>query len=684
MSRIRKSYLDSQKHKKSFLGKKNRPFSGMTMQRRTQNLHSQSILPQEPVQEQSLRWYIQPTDLRQEHLNNDLASSYEHMTLSAVRMLSKTMMRQAHNNKLSTNTHLERTLSRCLHTLSEDLDTGEILRKLLAIIGTYYQADRVRLYELDAHKKIHGDPHEWVSIPENPTFSGFRMNSEETALLVNILKSHGQYIISDIDKELDHTYYVYKSLKERNVRNLILVPIFSKKKVIAFIDVENAQVEQQNPMLLHSLTFFMRENLKHLLLSAKLECSNYTDSVTNLYNREKYRERLDVLDLAPLETMGILRLDVNGLKSINALYGEDYGNYVLSQTGNLLRKHAPSEDIFRMGNGEFLALLPNISRQEFNTIVNAIRTHEAAIDEYSVAVGAIWQWQEVDIQLAIADAGEIMMAEKQKYYKDLPHNHVHRRLHPAAIVLDEIDQGLFSIYLQPKVELSSGQIIGAEALIRKKQKNGKMVPPTKFIPTYEHDGTVRHVDFFVLEAVCKLLQKLIQKGAAINIAVNFSRVTLLSFDVRAEMEKICAKYNVPHEYIKIEITESIEKLDFNFFEQKLRNLHHAGFGVSLDDFGAKQSNLAMLTIPYFSEVKIDKVLLDNMDADHKNHIIVKHIINMVQDLETSACIVEGIETEEQRQKLMALGCKYGQGYLFHRPVPVDEFMHKLGLKVKEC
>ncbi len=583
----------------------------------------------------------------------------------------------AFDNFLGFDCSLEKSLIRCIETLTEDIDAIDSIKKLLALIGEFYDADRTHLYEFTASKKVVTNSYEWVSPIGFPIGnSSYLMSDEEFTFFSQQFREEGHYIVSSIYVDLDPTSSLFKMLVERRVHSLMLMPIFSKNKITSFIGVDNPRREKKNVALLRAISLFIRDNLNKLVLFKELESLNYTDSVTGLHNRNKYNEDLDKLEQDTLNTLGIIRIDVNGLKNINALYGEEYGNFVLMQTGKLFSKYV-HYNVFRIGNGEFIAFCPNISKHDFDGAIALIREEEARIEEYSIAIGGAWEWQDIDIMHVIANAGEIMYAEKQKYYKSVPSDYVQVRLNPADIVLSEIREGLFHIFLQPKVELQSGKIVGAEALVRKKLKNGKFITPERFVPVYEHDGTIRHVDFFVLEEVCKLLQKMLSMQVATSIAVNFSRSTFVAYDLVKEIVKICAEYGVPHNYIRIELTESIDKMDYNFFQKKLQAIYEAGFSVSLDDFGAKYSNLAMLSIPYFSEVKIDKILLDNMDISDKNHVIVKYIIDMIHEFKTSKCLVEGVETEKQRQTLLALGCEYGQGYYFYRPMPLEDFMELL-------
>ncbi len=570
----------------------------------------------------------------------------------------------------------EDILVRCIHNLTQDVDNNVAIENLLGIVGEYYGAKEAILFDLDKSKKMAVISHVWtysekIVVEQELLF----VPKDELEEVLQSLHAEQGCVFSMPAQMFSEDSTSYKILTKYNINKVSVVPIYDRNKMTALVAVGDAQNLGEDLSLLHSISLFIKDHLKKARLFKQLELLSYTDAVTELYNRNKYLQRIDELSVEVPKSIGVLHVDVNGLKTINAVYGTDYGDFTLKQVARLLSKFV-QQDLFRIGNGEFIAFCPNISHENFRSIISGIRKYEATIDEFSFAVGGAWQGEYIDITRAIEISGEIMRAEKQKYYLARPKDLVQSRVNSVEIILQELKEHIFMIYLQPQVNLQTGEIVGAEALIRKRNKFGRLVPPNKFVPMYENDGTIRHVDFFALEQVCIVLQKLIELECPLTISLNFSRVTFICYDLVAEIVRICQKYGIPHKYIRIEITENVDKMDYDFFENKIRDIKEAGFEVSLDDFGTKQSNFAMMTIPYFTEVKLDKMLLDSMDKSEKNVIIVKNIISMINELGMSSCVVEGIEREEQRQHLIELGCKYGQGFLFYKPLAVEEFMRE--------
>ncbi len=579
---------------------------------------------------------------------------------------------------------LEETLVSCIHTLVEDDETDNAMQTLLSIVASYYGSKHAYVYELNSKNNTARKTYEYGA---DGAASYIAVNHALPIKIfepiIKVFSERGEFAFQAIENDLDHDSEIYKFLKNMQVHSLLLVPYYVDGKLAYCMGVDAPSKKTDDLSLLHSVIIFVVDKIRKNKIYNQLVYLSYSDALTNLWNRNKYNQRLEELSAIELATFGYTYINLNRLKDINELYGEQYGDEILKKTAKLLSKHLGA-DIFRLAGNEFVALSPNISSDDFNKQLLGLREELKTHSEFSLSIGGVYQYKKIDIRKGVFQAFDIMFAEKQKFYKNDAINIIQSRQNPVQIVLDELNSGNFTIYLQPKVNLLTEEITSAEALIRKFDKNGKLISPNNFIPIYESEGTVRHIDFFVLEEVCRLLHKLIKKNRALKIAVNFSRVTFLSPNLLEEIILTCAKYNIPHEYIKIEITESIEKMDFEFFDKKLKKIKNAGFEISLDDFGAKHSNLLMLTMTEFSEVKIDKGLIDYITQSAQNRALVKNILKMITDLGTSICVAEGIETKEQKDMILDFGCEHGQGYYFYRPMPVEEFLVVYEMNINKC
>lgn len=232
----------------------------------------------------------------------------------------------------------------------------------------------------------------------------------------------------------------------------------------------------------------------------------------------------------------------------------------------------------------------------------------------------------------------------------------------------------FMMFLQPKHSISTGKIIGAEALARWNHPTKGMVSPAEFIPVFEQNGFIIKLDTFIWEEACKRIRKWINSGITpVPISVNISREYVHTFDVTAMLLKLVKKHDIPISLLELEITESIDNIGVEGIVRKLKN---SGFKMLMDDFGSGYSSLNMLKNTPFDVLKIDKSFLDEfMDTD-RGRKIIEHTISMSQDIGLDI-IAEGVETNEQAQFLSQCGCDAAQGFFYSKPIPADEFDKRL-------
>lgn len=239
----------------------------------------------------------------------------------------------------------------------------------------------------------------------------------------------------------------------------------------------------------------------------------------------------------------------------------------------------------------------------------------------------------------------------------------------------------FEVYYQPKVISDTREICGAEALVRWK-RNGEIVPPSEFIPILEKEGSICTLDFYVLEHVCRLLARWKKEGRPLTkISINFSRRHLLNKHFVRQFLRILDSYDVPHEYIEAEFTESDNFKDYETMSDMLKQLKEHNISTSIDDFGTGYSSLTMLKNTNLDVIKIDKSFIPteekiNKEEEGKDVIMLNNIIQIAQDFGMEI-IAEGVENEEQLSYLKSLNCNIVQGFLFDRPLQEDEFEKKL-------
>lgn len=397
--------------------------------------------------------------------------------------------------------------------------------------------------------------------------------------------------------------------------------------------------------------------------SHRVEYLQYYDDLTGLPNRRRYLQFVE--DLQQYTSMGVISANINGLGIVNKLYGEAQGDQVIVKTVDIFRHYVENETIFRMYGDQFILLCPNISYQDFLQKVNSMKKDFTIMNERGVSIGYTWSDRGIDIQELARHAKEMMLLSKQKYYEKNKEVSPHFRARALQELQEEIKQGQFQVVFQPKMDIITGSVIGAEALVRKRNSEGGLISPVKFIPALEENKLIRYIDFFVLEHTCKVLQQWKKEGRdLVPISVNFSRLTLLEDGLVDSMEEIVSKYDLSSEYIEVEITETIAQIG--------ESLKKKGYKIALDDFGTKYTNLSMLTIIDFDILKLDGSLVKGLKESKKNQVIVDSIVKMCNRIGIQI-IAEGVETKEQKELLRDLGCAFAQGYYYSQPISRSEF-----------
>lgn len=231
------------------------------------------------------------------------------------------------------------------------------------------------------------------------------------------------------------------------------------------------------------------------------------------------------------------------------------------------------------------------------------------------------------------------------------------------------------MFLQPKADVNSSKVIGAEALVRKVDDTGKVIQPYEFIPQLEKERLIPKIDFYMLEEACRFLEVLKKENKTdFKVSVNMSRVTLVENNYIQTVEKIIGKYDFNVSQLEFEITESNETMDNQRLEDYIKNIKDLGISISLDDVGTDYSSLPMLLIDGIDCVKLDRSLVTKIKTP-KAHKLLRHVTNMCHELGMEV-IAEGIETDDIRESLRLINCDSFQGYLLSKPISVEDFRNK--------
>ncbi|MFI3250839.1 MAG: EAL domain-containing protein, partial [Eubacteriales bacterium] len=322
------------------------------------------------------------------------------------------------------------------------------------------------------------------------------------------------------------------------------------------------------------------------------------------------------------------------------------------------------------------------NKKQFDALVNCIESiHSETTSLSEEIVGHAWGSGYYWIEKLMENARLLQFIKKQKKYalcswEEVENQHLARLLH-------DIKRSQYYVMLQPQVSLADDDWTchGAEALVRRR---GTVLSPDVFVPLFEEQGIVRHVDFFVLDAVCYHIAKWRrEEGKSIRIAVNLSRVTLMEDDIVESIRAVVDSHEVPHELVMMEITEREGLIKSEVSQSLVKEFRKHGFMVSLDDFGSDSSNLGALSKMSVDEVKVDKSLVDHIGSssqhEHANKVssMVRNIAKMCQEFDyKTITLAEGIENQDQADALRDFCYDLGQGYFFDKPLEIEAFYHK--------
>ena len=381
----------------------------------------------------------------------------------------------------------------------------------------------------------------------------------------------------------------------------------------------------------------------------------------------------------------IAAVDIENFKLFCDWHGQQVGHFLLAAVGEiLLRVEQETGGLAGYRGQDDFALLVPYDIQRLNNLYEELR---ALIVSQGDSVG----FQPIFGLCMIESPGDDVMevynhaALTAEQIKGDFRNRI-RLYNPAAYnknteeyrILSEFQKSLeggeLFFVLQPQCRVSTGNVVGAEALARWRTKDGRMISPGKFVPILEKYSMVTNLDKYIWESVCKWLRKWLDEGhTAVPISVNVSQIDIFTVDVPEYFGMLLEKYRLPAGLIKIEITESAYVEDTAVVRETARRMREAGFLVLMDDFGSGYSSLNMLRSLNVDVIKLDAQFLHISESESRKGIsILESIISMTKAM-TIPVVVEGVETPEQIHFLAGLGCRYMQGYYFYRPMPVEDF-----------
>ncbi|WP_417585758.1 EAL domain-containing protein [Nitrincola sp.] len=505
-----------------------------------------------------------------------------------------------------------------------------------------YTASQFLQGGIDYKEIVHADDRLWLDDEVTRYLSQQR---EEYVQEYRILKADGQVLWVE-----DHTTVFYDAVGEVQIIEGVVTDITSRKTI------------QQR------IEFLARH-----------------DSLTGLPNR------VDVL--TSIETRGnaytaLLMLDLDRFKDVNDSFGHRTGDQLLCQVAESLRKVCPKDGLLARFGGDEFGLLIERDRSELEdlaeTLIEALRTPIQLPQGMEIRIGACIGI--AHLTEANDNAEELMRQadaalykakeagrEQLRFYSNELTRAALARLNIEARLRSAMTAGRLEVYYQPQVDIHTGQLMGAEALLRWKDSELGYVSPMDFIPVAEQSGLIHPIGEWVMGEVCKVGREWLDKGyPALTLAVNLSSFQLRHGDVVCMIKKLLDKHNFPASGLEVELTESALMRREDEAEQVFDALRSMGVSLAIDDFGTGYSSLAYLKTFPLDVLKIDKSFIEDLESSADDREIAAAVIVMGHTLGLKV-LAEGVENATQLTLLRDLGCDYYQGYLKSPAVPAAEF-----------
>ncbi len=410
------------------------------------------------------------------------------------------------------------------------------------------------------------------------------------------------------------------------------------------------------------------------------------DTLTGLYNRSSYFTAVrELLDHNPLKTFVMVRFDIKGFQGYNSFWGEEEGDRLLKYMSGLLLEQTKYDGNIvcaRISGDIFSITLP----YQHDKLLNSIPYFIAKLADFNkeyvitpvfgfyVITNPNEDTQEMYEKTTLAGKTcKRLGSANYLFYEPKMSEKMKEDQWVVNEMQSALNNGEFEFFLQPKFNLINKELVGSEALIRWRNKERGLLSPGVFVPVLEKNGFIGKVDMFVWEGVCKLIRKWLDNGIKPKpISVNVSRVDFYNPSLVNILVGLVKKYDIPIDLFELEVTESAYMEAPETMERCVRALQEKGFTILMDDFGSGYSSLNTLKDIHVDILKIDmKFLDDNLNSERSKQIL-KSVVALAQNLETPV-IIEGVETENQVEFLKGVGCVYGQGYYYSKPIEVTKF-----------
>ena len=594
--------------------------------------------------------------------------------------------RELQKQELKNMLDVQTLITNCVRMLYAVDDLDQTINAVLTQIGEFLVSDRAYVFEIK--DELMNNTHEWTAPGISPQLE--KLQQLDLSLISDWLpffEKNDCIIIDDVEQLQKTNPAAYATLHAQEITSLIAAPIFLDNKLAGYIGIDNYDSEKikNSSYLLLSMSIFLSYAIRHRNHVDMLHRLSYHDLLTNALNRNAFMDVLSQFRPGQYASAGIIYIDINGMKEINDFYGHHQGDKILITTVAKVFNLFKPDELFRIGGDEFVIITYDLTETDFYEKFNLLRNIfcEKTNLPFSIATGSCWVKSPSDLNSLLQQADSAMYTDKKKSYygKEKTSRYRHNlddilNLANYSALQEALTAGQFCIYFQPKISLDTEEFIGSEALIRYINQAGEIIAPNNFIPILEEARLIKMLDLYVFEEVCKQINIWKERKMRVKpVSINLSRSTLSYHFLADQLLALITKHNIDISLLELEVTETAEVDNQLVFSQALEKLKEYGFSISIDDFGVRNASLSLFTTINFDILKLDRSLVKTLAQNQKARILIRSLAVICSDLGIKL-IAEGVETLEQLDILKELRCNEVQGYLFSKPLPLNDFENK--------
>ncbi len=425
--------------------------------------------------------------------------------------------------------------------------------------------------------------------------------------------------------------------------------------------------------------------IEHMEVQSRVVSLAYLDPLTELPNRSQFNEALDTLIAGDAPQFGVLLIDIDELKLLNDTLGHSVGDVVLRTVGLRLRQVSPAGLPCRTGGDEFALLLDGCGtaaalREAATAVLQELARpirHDRNTVTPSVTIGGVLYGEDGRDAVTLCQNADFALHHAKKHkrggyvrFKSGLRSSIMQRVQIVRSIDEALTEERVLPYYQPVVRVDTAEIIGLEALARVRTRGGRILAAGEFQEAFKDSRIAQRMTSRMIAAVARDMRGWRDGGFALQqVGFNVASADFQRGDLAARVIRVFDKAEVPLRNVVIEVTESVFLSERNqSVLRNIRELRSRGAMVALDDFGTGYASLTHLLQFPVDVIKVDRSFIERIETDKQSRAIVEALI-LIADRVGMKIVAEGIETAEQAKRLLAMGCRMGQGFLYSKPVP---------------